>query len=247
MRVSVLSESGINKMESEDAVIVNNLIIREAWENIEIDQMEIVGIADGVGGNAGGKEAADFLLKKLISLDKEFDNKTELSLKMKMINNELIEEAKTNILKSKMATVYSGIIANQNRYYTIHIGNTRIYAKQGRFLNCLTEDQTMKALHERNGNYGAADKCNPSEIYSCFGGGEPKLFQYMEIAEIDNDLLDSSVIITSDGIHEYVSIGFIEKLMNDNLEDETLLRKISDEALSNGSQDDRSIVIIHIK
>lgn len=246
MKISVLTEKGISKTYSEDLVIVNEKIVKETSEKFKIDQLRIIGVADGVGGNNGGKEAASFLLENLVNLNGDFFCEEDLLMKLKLINEQMIQIGKKTECNQKMATVFSGIYMGNDKCYLIHIGNTRLYVKQGRFLQCLTEDQTMKALYERNGNFVAADYSNPSEIYGCFGGGIAELVGFLEIKEIKLETLGNLLLLTSDGIHEYVTVSFLEKILNTNVDDNSMLCEISNEAIKNGSRDDRSIVIIHL-
>lgn len=52
-------------------------------------------------------------------------------------------------------------------------------------------------------------------------------------------------LLTSDGIHEYVTIDEMEDILSQNHEDGgQAVRRITELALQNGSQDDCSIVLV---
>lgn len=51
------------------------------------------------------------------------------------------------------------------------------------------------------------------------------------------------ILLLSDGIHEYVSIDELEDFILDDINKETM-KEIADKARNNGSDDDKTIVVI---
>ena len=54
MRVCISVEIGYGKNECEDTAIFNETIINDQSACIESNDLQCVGVADGVGGNVGG-------------------------------------------------------------------------------------------------------------------------------------------------------------------------------------------------
>jgi protein phosphatase len=69
-----------------------------------------------------------------------------------------------------MATTLTGFYFNDGQYKIVHVGNTRAYVKQGKYLKQITSDHTTYNWLLNSGQIEAAAKCNRSEITNCFGG-----------------------------------------------------------------------------
>ena len=127
--------------------------------------------------------------------------------------------------------------------YLFHVGNTRIYGLQGSYLKQLTEDQTTYQWLLNIGQIEAAEKCNKNEITNCLGGGNAQYGSGVCVKE--NSALSSykRILLTSDGIHEYVSIDDLEDFMYGNISEITM-KGLLDKANKNGSSDDKTIIVI---
>ena len=78
-----------------------------------------------------------------------------------------------------------------------------------------------------------------NEITACFGAGNPALLKLKQIDVLVQDIL----IITSDGIHDYVSLDEMEDMYCDTADKGEFCQKIIDAAVKNGSVDDMSVII----
>ena len=131
------------------------------FENIS---PKIIGISDGVGGNAGGELASQFLCERVLSL-----SEGNILYKATDLNESLLKYAFSINGKEKMAATFSAVVFGEDTRI-LHIGNTRIYAVQGSYLKQLTTDHTTYNHLKLRGLHEEAEHCNKSEIVSCFGG-----------------------------------------------------------------------------
>lgn len=69
MTVTVGVRIGAKKQICDDTAIVNGEIINDALFECESDEIRVIGVADGVGGNSGGKEASSFIARQLLKLE----------------------------------------------------------------------------------------------------------------------------------------------------------------------------------
>ncbi len=237
MKVIAVTQKGTNKQENEDRIIAGKSVIADGIFQTDISN-GIIAIADGVGGNNAGAVASQFVACRLSSLEKAtLDGFTT-------INEELLKRSMGNPQYSKMATTLSGLQITRDKIWLFNIGNTRVYSLQnGKYLKQLTtDDSTLNhlLLAGRLTEEEAKDFNRKNEITACFGGSSRDLFQ-MKIISIEAKL--SSIVITSDGIHDYVSIDRMEEIIAENgISDGTCYLMI-DEARANGSQDDASILL----
>ena len=130
-----------------------------------------------------------------------------------------------------MATTLTAIFKNEQGYFVVHVGNTRLYVVQGKYLKQLTHDHTSNQIAS-------------NMIYGCFGGADENLLLPLEISLISSDDLPQKCILTSDGIHDHIDVDRLEELLDSDADDLAVMRDICDEARKNGSKDDMSIIMM---
>lgn len=126
-----------------------------------------------------------------------------------------------------------------------YVGNTRVYAVvNGKYLKQLTRDDTTLEYLLATGQLDAstAEYFNrKNEITACFGADSPALLKLKQIDASGQDTL----IVTSDGIHDHVSIDEMEDIYcaaDDKVE---FCKKLIDQAVENGSVDDASVMVLN--
>ncbi len=104
----------------------------------------LIGVADGVSGNAGGGEAAEMTVRT-VSADyyatpDTWEPHTALDKVLTAANRWVLSQANANRDMAGMATTLSLLILRGQRYYSAHVGDTRIYLLRDGALNQLTTD-----------------------------------------------------------------------------------------------------------
>lgn len=237
MNVIAVTQKGLNKTENEDRIIVGKTIIADGTLISDIEN-GIIAVADGVGGHNAGAIASHFVADKLCHLQ-------EISVEqLKAINDELIKISETTDGQQGMATTLSGICCTGSKPLLFSIGNTRIYSIQSRkYLKQLTADDTTLNYLLATGRLAPEDAESfnrKNEIIACFGGGFADLFK-VKVNYIDQ--LVAPIMITSDGIHDYLSVDQMEDIIEEyGLSKEGCIEMIQT-ARNNGSLDDASIII----
>lgn len=94
------------------------------------------------------------------------------------------------------------------------------------------------------GNEEAANLCNKNEIRCCFGGGSERDINQLVVKTVENWSNVTTILMTSDGIHEYVGIDTLEELLVSGKTDIEIARKMTLLATENGSRDDKTTIII---
>lgn len=243
MRAITYSEKGYKKTICEDAALLNEHITSDSFSETQINSRVLVAIADGVGGNAGGELASRYVLNQFDKFDVEDITAEKLQRFIENCNIGLLEYAKQFPGKENMATTLTGIILLPDTCFIFHVGNTRIYGLQGNYLKQFTKDQTTYQWLLDRGQMEAADTCNKNEITYCLGGGNLKY--EVGICVNEYSLLNQCkrILLSSDGIHEYVSTDELEDFILGDINRETM-QEIADKARSNGSDDDKTIIVI---
>lgn len=243
MKIFVYSKKGNGKNVCEDAAMVADTVISDSYFEIQTEQTYTVAIADGVGGNAGGDCASRYVLDKLNTISIVDMSAKYLKQFIDGINKELLHYASTISGKENMATTLTGLILTLDKGYMFHVGNTRVYGLQGNYLKQLTEDQTTYQWLLNIGQIEAAEKCNKNEITHCLGGGNTQYGSAVCVKEYDTLNAYKRLLLTTDGIHEYVSIDDLEDFVSGEISEITM-QMLADKAKANGSSDDQTIIVI---
>jgi protein phosphatase len=240
MKVFSYMEKGKGKDASEDTILVGNMLLKEGFYFFE-QAFSCVAVADGVGGNAGGRDASEFVA----SMFKE-NCEDDLISAARKINEELISYAREVRQKENMATTFSGIFfCNSLPYKVLHVGNTRVAAIQGVYLKQLTTDHTTVEWLRSRGMYEEADRAPGNEITACFGSGNTARLHQLTVIDIDRDFF--GYFLTSDGIHDYLETEDLEDFVDAGDFSEDAFAALAQKAAENGSTDDKSMVLICMK
>lgn len=241
MHIYVKTVKGVNKEKSEDRVLVGQDVLCDNSAQYELSSCKIV-VADGVGGNNAGDVAAHIVCEAISCLkDVTKDN-------LANINSYVLDCSNKNSSYSGMATTCSGCICKDNSVLkTFHVGNTRIYEiKAGMYLKQITEDDTVVQYLISSGQISEEDaQSYPArhEITACFGGGKKDLLKVKIVSY--EDFQPAQLVLTSDGIHEYLSIDEMEDIISEHENNwDKILQEFDKAAIENGSMDDRTIIII---
>ena len=104
----------------------------------------LIAVADGVSGNAGGGEASEMTVRTVSSdyyaTPDTWQPPAALDKVISAANRWLISQANANRDLAGMATTLSLIILRGQRYYSAHVGDTRIYLLRDGTLKQLTTD-----------------------------------------------------------------------------------------------------------
>lgn len=243
MKVVIYSEKGNGKKRCEDAALFEDTIVSDSYFEVQTDQGFLAAIADGVGGNAGGDYASRYVLDKLTDI-----SMTDLSVEyvrqfLSNINDNLLQYASSMSGKENMATTLTGMMILSEKSYTFHIGNTRGYCLQGNYLKQFTDDQTTYQWLLNMGQIESARRCNKNEITHCFGGGSSKYGSAVVVKESNILCACKRILLTTDGIHEYVTIDELEDFAVGEMSEKTF-RILANRAHENGSSDDKTIVVV---
>lgn len=242
MKIYAMTEKGEHS-ENEDRILINDTIVSDGTFETECDGNLKICVADGVGGNNAGAVASSFVCENLKNIVPS--GKKDLV----DINSRLLMKSTKNANYNGMATTLSGICISDEKARSFHIGNTRIYVFQGSYIKQITEDHTSVNWLVKTGKLSkkeAETYDRRNEITACFGGGNPALINSL-VFEESNEVLSNAkrIVLTSDGVHEYVSVDELEDVLNNEaFEPISMCNEILNLAKANGSTDDKSIVII---
>lgn len=232
MKIYALTKRGTEKSQSDDRILANGIVLCETEYSAEIAQPKIIAVADGIGSYSGSDRAAQFVCEYMSAYSG--DDSLLLSCA-----EALMRYAEETPAERLMGTTFTAIAFCGEFCKVLHIGNTRAYSMCGKYLKPLTKDHTTYQWYMTAGLPEKAENCNKSEITYCFGAGSMRYFQ-----PVVKEISPSGFVLTSDGIHDFLSADELEELVFSHGDDYmTACRSIAEAAVKNGSYDDMSVII----
>lgn len=104
----------------------------------------LAAIADGISGNAGGREAAEYTVRGLLTdyfaTPETWPVTQAMDRVLKAINSWVQAQGAKNRELAGMATTLTAVVLRGSFYYFAHVGDTRLYLLRGGTLTRLTTD-----------------------------------------------------------------------------------------------------------
>jgi len=194
----------------------------------------IAAVADGIGGHKGGREAAEYSVRGLLADYYATPDTWSVPRAIEMVttalNRWVIAEAGRNAELAGMATTLSALVLRGCRYYTAHIGDSRIYRMQGGRLAALTVDHIWEHPELRN-------------VLSRAVGLDPRVL--MDFA--DGELaLNDRFLLVSDGVWGVLPDALAAEVLLDHPEPQTAAVALTSLALAHGGHDNATAVVIDV-
>lgn len=194
----------------------------------------LIAIADGVSGNAGGGEASEMTVRTVTSdyyaTPDTWEPLAALDKVLTAANRWLIAQANANRDMAGMASTLSLLLLRGQRYYSAHVGDTRIYLLRDGVLKQLTTDHVW-------------DRPDMRHVLKRAVG----LDQHLAIDFGEGALQAGDVFaLMSDGVWDAVGEQGIHKMLGLYDSPQMICDHLTKTALEKGSQDNSSVVAVKI-
>lgn len=194
----------------------------------------LIAVADGVSGNAGGGEASEMTVRT-VSTDyyatpDTWEPLNSLDKVLTAANRWLIAQANANRDMAGMATTLSLLVLRGQRYYSAHVGDTRIYLLRNGFLKQLTTDHVWDRPDMRHVLKRAVGLDRHLEV------------DYSEGALQVNDVF----ALMSDGVWETLGEQNIHKVLGLYDSPQMMCDHLTKAAIEKGSQDNSTAIAVRI-
>ncbi|TDV22697.1 protein phosphatase [Mycoplasmopsis mustelae] len=214
-------------------------------------------LCDGMGGHKFGEIASNTVVNLMgQNFINNFIPTSTLRIKQFIQNsvveakNELKKLAKHNFKMTDMGTTLVGclIIPKQQKIFVFNVGDSRCYffLRSNKLIK-ITSDQNLAQKWDATG----FDYLNTeNEKYARFltSAIGPNLETTIDITEIKKTMFDMTkkIILTSDGVHEFVSHIDLEAIISQNKDLKKTVNKIIKKALLQESNDNISVALIEV-
>ncbi len=193
-------------------------------------------IADGVSSSEAGREASESCVQGFLSdyysTSDSWTVKTSGQKVLGALNRWLYGRGQSIYGSGQgMLTTLSAVVLKSATAHLFHVGDTRIYRLRDTELECLTRDHQTWASSEK------------AFLNRAMGADITVDIDYRSVPVETGDVF----ILTTDGVHEFVSTAKLIKLYQQNIDHpERIARNIVTCALENGSHDNVTCQIVRI-
>ena len=219
---AVLSEKGNVRSSNEDSCGVR-----------ELDGGFLMAIADGIGGEKGGKEAGQIAVDEIIaSVPGDIAEYDEERLQAFFdrafvdINRKILLFALNDLRLAGMGTTLTVALVTGNKLFVAHMGDTRAYLIHRSSITRLTHDHASETKSDDGSSVSR-------RLLRSLGENEylkPDFYVY-------NIIYGDMILLSSDGIHAYLTDDEIVKCLKERGHPDRCLKRLIEAALEAGSDD----------
>ncbi len=238
------TDIGVKRQENQDNAAV--------FKNKNNELMAL--ICDGMGGYAGGYTASNVTMNKMInSFQKQnfsnmsYDNLSKwIKKNIKNVKDELSLIAEQNKILNQMGTTLVLALFLKNYIAIINVGDSRAYTvSQDNKLTQITKDQNLASDIQKKWDISYEEAINfPEATLLTSVVGVDKITN-VDIYFLKNNTF-KYLILTSDGIHDYLSNREMENILNNQKTLETKTNKLIQRALIEESTDNLTSIIVKV-
>lgn len=201
----------------------------------ELDNKGVIGaVADGIGGHKGGREAAEYTVRGLLSdyfaTPDTWGVPRAIDTVVKALNRWVIAEGSRNAELAGMATTLSAIVLRGRRYFIAHVGDSRIYRFSHGRLQQLTVDHVWEHPELNN-------------VLSRAVGLDPRLLLDFADGELT---VDDRFLLISDGVWGVLPDALIAEVLLDHPEAQGAAVALTSLALAHGGHDNATALVVDV-
>ena len=194
----------------------------------------LAAIADGVSGKGGGREAAEYTVRGLLTdyyaTPDTWEIPVAIDRVLNAINRWLLAQGTARPEFEGMATTLTALVLRRQRYWLAHVGDTRAYLLRHGTLTRLTADHVW-------------DRPDMQHVLTRALGLDPKL----SIDYLDGDLEAGDVfVLASDGVWEPLRDARMHVILATSASPEDAARALCEAALAAGSTDNLSAIVLRV-
>ncbi|MDR2790252.1 MAG: protein phosphatase 2C domain-containing protein [Campylobacteraceae bacterium] len=233
-----MTQKGKRGQKNKDCFLIDDFVVNCGFKKKQSKKNGFVlSVADGLGSALYGDIASQYILT-------QFSNNRKLLSRALAIT--MIDNANSYLLKKyqgNATTVFTMICGSDEKILIFHVGDTRAYKLTKRNLIQLTNDHTEVQKLVDWGVIGENMRIynNKKHIVSQCLGYYPKICIDIYPNTFEHGEM---LLLTSDGIHDYLSQEHMESILRKSINIETNANGLIQAAVQQGSTDDLTVVIV---
>ncbi|NNE94775.1 MAG: Stp1/IreP family PP2C-type Ser/Thr phosphatase [Acidimicrobiales bacterium] len=221
-------------------------MVRETNQDRLLVHGNLVAVADGMGGHAGGELAAETAVDELRRLPTMTDT-AQVVAGIHHANRKVLGAAERTGMTNMGTTLVAALMRPERRSVVIaNVGDSRAYFMSGGDLDQITEDHSLVEDLIRAGKISeeeARDHPHRNVVTRVLGIGEDPEVDTFELAVGADDMF----LLASDGLFNEVDHQVIATIL-DNVEDlDEAAARLVERANQNGGHDNITVVVVRIR
>ena len=231
-----LSDIGSKKPTNQD-----RLLVREIRPDLHL-----LAVIDGLGGQAGGEEAAETALAVFQDFMPDSSPWSgQLQELLLRANEAIIGRGDRDPALYNMCTTATLALITENRVHWAHIGDSRLYSMRRSLLCQVTEDHNLAWEMCQCGEISEQERLHHKFnqfLCQCLGEDdiEPASGSF---AVMDGDLL----LLCTDGVHDMIDNGVISDILTTGQGIEEQADMLLSAALAAGGRDNISLILVRFQ
>lgn len=194
----------------------------------------LAALADGVSGSGAGREAAEYAVRGLLAdyyaAPDTWDVPIALDRVLNAVNRWLISQRSVHAEQDALATTLTALVLRGRRFWLTHIGDTRAYLLRDGVLTRLTTDHVWNRPEREH------------VLTRALG-----LDSHLVLDHSDGDLVAGDVFaLLTDGVWERLREDSLRRALADGAEPPEIANELCQHALSAGSADNVSAVVMRV-
>ena len=191
-------------------------------------------VADGVSGTNGGREAAEYCVRGLVTdyyaTPDTWEPQMSLDRVIQPLNRWVLSQAQKRRDLCGMATTLTALLLRGRCYYLAHVGDTRAYLLRSRTMTCLTTDHVW-------------DRPDMSHVLTRAIGLDTRVTPDYSDGALERG---DRFLLVSDGVWSAVPRDEIEARLIAGSDVDATAAGLCESALTRGSQDNVSAIVVHV-
>lgn len=238
LKVEAICHPGKVLEKNHDALLVDHHIVRDDRYGLTCCKNAncLWAVADGMEGLPAGDVASWMVLEKLRSAFDFLPARLSVcglqyywEIWARSVNAALLQEGRLCPIRSGLGTTLTALYLYDGIFYSLHIGNSRLYRYRDEELALMSRDHTVSEL----GGYPRKSSAN---LINCLGGKDVALFTDQSILGpgCDQDIY----LLCSDGVSNLLNHSQLTRHLSYGAGD------MIKQALDYGGQDNLSILLL---
>ncbi|MEA3451347.1 MAG: protein phosphatase 2C domain-containing protein [Bacteroidota bacterium] len=212
----------------------------------EFNNKRLLLVADGLGGLEYGEYASQqvveafqnfFVQIENFNSPKEFLSRTALVVASMIMNKSVEDERYQNC-----ASTLSGFLIEGNHYFTVNVGDSRVYHFSDKKLKQITKDQSFVQFLLDKGDITQEEAFTHPKKNIVNSIISSKISNLKTDITGPHDLKKGDILFAcTDGVHDALKIEEIEQIVKKNMKNKSLSEIIGKKAFDAGSKDNITI------
>ncbi len=220
------TDIGRSRSENQDSIFFASKKFADLGSRQIVDNGYLLAVADGVGGQVGGREASQYVVTALSDAYYAL-LASNVSTHLRDSVHRANEQAQQLVSHKHSASTLVACVIDGDELHIANVGDSRAYLIRDGVIQQLTKD------HEMNGRL--------MRYMVALDDPDPELMPVVKLKP------DDKILLCSDGLYRAITdIRTIATIANDNLPEDAV-GLLVDEANERGGPDNISVVIAHVR